>query len=76
LLLGQLLESIFTLVTVNVGCEPEAAPAPLAVDPAPALLGLEELPAPLASLPVMRTWWPTWSPSFAVSPASCHDFPD
>jgi hypothetical protein len=47
---GQLLEIIFTLVTLNVGCDPPA-PAPLAADePAPpALDGL------LFSDPLMRT---------------------
>jgi len=65
----QLLEIIFTLLTVNVPCEEAEAPAP--VDPAPALplalpevepLGLAELapgplePAlPLASEPLIRT---------------------
>jgi hypothetical protein len=79
LLVGQLLEIILTFFTVNVDCAPEAAPVPPAVAaPAPApLLGLDdEEAAPPASLPVIRTWWPTWSLSFAVSPASCQVFPD
>jgi hypothetical protein len=63
LLVGQLLEIIFTFVTVNVGCAPAppAAPAPPDADPAP-LLGLEPLlgldapaAAPPASLPLIRT---------------------
>src|SRR5206468_715713 len=49
------------------------------------LLELGELPMlplaepeaePLLSLPVRRTWWPTWSLSFAVLPASCQVLPD
>jgi hypothetical protein len=74
--LGQLLEIIFTFFTLNVGCELEEDPAPLGADaaapPAAPLLGLAEA---LASDPLILTWWPTWSPSLEVSPASCQVFP-
>jgi hypothetical protein len=52
---GQLLEIIFTFCTVNVGCDPEEEPAPVALD---ALLELGELPLLeaelLLSVPVTR----------------------
>ena len=82
----QLLAIIFTFFTLKVSEEddpmlPEVeAPAPLV--PAEAdpdaegevllLLGLAELALeePLPSEPVIRTWWPTWSVSLEVSPAS------
>ena len=86
---GQLLEIIFTLVTVKVPEPEELAPAPLlmlpaalppAVEPlAPALpeaeLGLELVSEAAACEPLSRTWWPTWSLNFEVSPASCHVLP-
>jgi len=90
LVVEQLLEIIFTLLTVNV---PDELPAPLAegLAAAPALpltlpaalpeaepLGLLEAPVEvllLASDPLSRTWWPTWSFNFDMSPASCQVFP-
>jgi hypothetical protein len=42
----------------------------------PMLPLLEPEAEPLLSVPIMRTWWPTWLLSFEVSPASCHVFPD
>jgi hypothetical protein len=57
LLAGQVLEIIFTLLTVKVGWAPEEEPAPVA----PALLGLEELGLlepeadELLSVPMRRT---------------------
>jgi hypothetical protein len=53
LVVEQLLEIIFTFLTVNVGCAPEEDPPEVdALDPA-ALLGL--VAEPLLSLPLMRT---------------------
>jgi hypothetical protein len=74
LVVGQLLEIIFTFFTLKVCCDPEAPAAPeeAELDPAaPLLLGLAPAEAdPDVGDPVMRTSWPTWSLSFEVSPAS------
>jgi hypothetical protein len=71
LLVEQLLEIIFTFFTVKFEPAPEDAP------PADALLPLGELAA-LESLllPITRTWWPTCSVNFEVSPARVQALPD
>jgi hypothetical protein len=87
----QVLDTMLTLVTLKVLCDeeeplPEEEPLapPEADPPAPALPEMLPLvfpplelllPMPLLSDPIMRTWWPTWSLNFEVSPASCQVFP-
>jgi len=51
---GQLLEIIFTLLTVKLDCDPEA-PAPADAEAPAPLLGLEEPALALLSDPMMRT---------------------
>ena len=55
LLVGQLLEIIFTFCTVNVGWDPEEDPAPVALEPLGELPMLPLLEAELLlSVPVTR----------------------